>query len=230
MGTKRDAMVAYVLFVAIVNFLLGFGVAALLLPTRLRRRLRGVRRRLGQWTPAGASASLLRGPQSAFDPPSEKPAGGSGAKSSPVAVAPLVTPQNSRPPALNRRWNSQVENAAEELRDIRDRVRYCQSTRDSRLLKEAADRLRSWARTRVESLSQQLESAEMVPDSESQSIALEMYASQVETSLNNIQMLDWSDGADAVATQLEREIELLDQPQPLGILDRLQRRTSLSAV
>jgi hypothetical protein len=107
---------------------------------------------------------------------------------------------------------------AQQLREIKSRVNYCRTAQDMHLLRQAAEQLKSCAQVWHEQLGkciggEELDEATKALVDGMDLAAIEMFAAQCETSISNIEALDYSAPVAEVLFALEREIEMLDSQQ-----------------
>lgn len=198
-------MIAYVSFVAITNLLLGMALARYLSPTIARPRYTGIRTRVTTSPPpvvteepsADDSTDVLEVP-----PQVEAVS----------APEPSVEAEEKDKPTLAALWNE----FAAQLRDVSERIHYCRAAQDITLAQQAAMRLKSFVREWYAQFEECLQHEQ--PDEASQSAAsgqtlssVEMFAAQLETTLSNIDALDYSEPVDDVLDALNRELETLDR-------------------
>lgn len=107
---------------------------------------------------------------------------------------------------------------AQQLSAIKSRVNYCRSSPDMHLLQQAAEQLKACAQVWYEQLGKCISGEEL--DATTKALvdgmdldAIEMFAAQCETSISNLEALDYSVPAADVLFALEREIEMLDSQQ-----------------
>lgn len=139
----------------------------------------------------------------------------------------LEETEPDNPSARSDRWTSPTtwDDFAQQLRTIKDRLRYARSADDMRLAQDVAAQLENCAQSWCSQLQACLDGTETATTSEllaqDGEAHLEMCLAQIETTLTNIAQLDWSQVTRTVLNELEREIESLEQSQ---------RRVSSSAV
>ena len=117
-------------------------------------------------------------------------------------------------PAFVKSW----ADFAQQLRDLKDRTKFCRPAQDMRLARQAAEQLRVCAQLWYSQFEPCLSGEQMnqglktlVEGAEMSDI--EMFAAQIETTLTNINALDWTGKVDDVLDCLECELGLLDIQQ-----------------
>lgn len=123
----------------------------------------------------------------------------------------VVTPADVGKPTLAALWRE----FSAQLRDISDRIRYCRTAQDIALAQQAASRLKlfvkEWYAQFEECLHREQPEESSQPAAAGQSLgAVEMFAAQLETTLSNIDALDFTLPVDDVLDLLNRELETLD--------------------
>jgi len=105
-----------------------------------------------------------------------------------------------------------------QLSDVKARTHFCRSIQDARLAEEAALQLRACAKEWYGQFERCLRGEKL--DDATQALvegksmnAVEMFAAQIETTLSNIEALDFTTSVDDVLNVLERELEMLDRQQ-----------------
>ncbi|MCC7475098.1 MAG: hypothetical protein IT425_06855 [Pirellulales bacterium] len=145
--------------------------------------------------------------------PAEEPAEEPEKKPPTVAEEPAEEPK----PAAPGRIKSWTEFAV-QMRDIQDRTRYCLMAQDMKLTQQAAEQMKACA---IEWYSQfesclrgeKLDDATQALVEGKSMMAVEMFAAQIETTLSNMNSLDFTLSVDEVVEILDREIELLYRQQ-----------------
>jgi hypothetical protein len=199
-------MIAYIAFVAVANVLLGFWLGRMVPPSKIRAWRAGG----SQQQPADRVVKL---PSSATI--RIKPTLPEIRHSEPKAEPESQELKNhSAPPPPLKTW----ADFAEQLRDVKDRTRYCRLAQDKRLARQAAEQLKACASVWYAQLEKCITGEPL--DEATQSLvagadpsALEMFAAQIETTLTNLGALDWNGSPLDVLNCLERELGLLDQQQ-----------------
>jgi len=106
---------------------------------------------------------------------------------------------------------------AQQLRTIKERIRYARLADDKRLGREVAIQLENCAQSWFSQLQGCLDGNVATTSSElltqGGEAHLEMCLAQIETTLTNISQLDWSQAAGTVLNDLEREVESLEKSQ-----------------
>ena len=117
-------------------------------------------------------------------------------------------------PALMKSW----ADFAQQLRDLKERTRFCRPAQNMQLARQAAEQLRACGQVWYSQFEPCLRGEELddgakalIEDAEIGDI--EMFAAQIETTLTNIDALDWTGSVDEVLNSLERELDLLDKQQ-----------------
>ena len=199
-------MIAYIAFVAVVNLLLGMLLAKILPPAKLRRtELPSIE------LPDPPARTVVLPPSSVtrVEPIEREPV---------VPVAHEDESESHRerkaPPAALKTW----ADFAQQLRDVKDRTRYCRSSQDMRLARQAADQLKACAQIWYAQFEKCLLGEEL--DEATKSLvegadmgAIEMFAAQIETTLTNLNALNFEGPFEEVLNSLERELGLLDDQQ-----------------
>lgn len=202
-------MIAYVSFVAITNLLLGMALARYLAPPAILDRQKS-NRTSAPINPVAVEVADGRADEKTDDPsvpPPVEPA---------VEVIPTeesaATAKETSKPTLTELWNE----FAAQLRDVSERVNYCRAAQDIALAQQAASRLKSFVREWYVQFEECLNREQPVEASQSAAngqtlSAVEMFAAQLETTLSNIDGLDYSQPVDDVLDVLKRELETLDR-------------------
>jgi hypothetical protein len=202
-------MVIYVAFVAITNIIVGYTVSRVLSRSSAAEAEAVYHRESddGVTDSAGTETDLSAPPGNAtIGTPTAADA------TEPSVVEPVPAVKRAKTVVAFKSW----DDFAVQLRDIRDRARYCKSAQDIRMTQQAVDQLRAcvecWYAQFAPCLAgDQLDDATQALVSGADQAAVEMFAAQCETSISNIGAIDLSAGTDAVLADLEREIALLDQ-------------------
>lgn len=198
-------MIAYVSFVAITNLLLGMALARYLSPATLQPRYPGIRRRATTLPPPVVTEepSVVESTDDSEVPPQ--------VEAIPAPETSVEVAEKDKP-TLAALWNE----FAAQLRDVSERIHYCRAAQDITLAQQAAMRLKSFVREWYAQFEECLQHEQ--PDEASQSAAsgqtlstVEMFAAQLETTLSNIDALDYSQPVDDVLDALNRELETLDR-------------------
>ena len=204
-------MTAYVALVAIGNLFLGMVLARIVPPSTLLPHRFAAPPRVGRPRPGPPEQQVMEVPNSAVLPaevidhgqpaPTEK------------SDEEKKTARSSAPAAV-KNWGD----FAQHLRDVKDRTHYCRSAQDVRLAEQAAQQLRACAKEWYGQFEKCLRGEKL--DDATQALvegksmnAVEMFAAQIETTLSNIDALDFSTSVDDVLNVLERELEMLDRQQ-----------------
>ncbi len=201
-------MIAYVSFVAITNLLLGMALARYLSPaaTAPHNNIRDGRSEpqlptdVPESEPCEETAAELKVDNAAVTTSTE------------VTVSRTPAPAQTDTPTLAALWNE----FAAQLRDVSERVHYCRAAQDIALAQQAASRLKSFVREWYAQFEECLHREQ--PEEATQSAApgqtlstVEMFAAQLETTLSNIDALDYTQPVDEVLDMLNRELETLDR-------------------
>ncbi len=201
-------MIGYVSFVAITNLLLGMALAKYLSPVAIPTRGSRLNQENEPEPTPAAPRAVANGETTAELKVAESATSGT-AEASPRQSA-ATNP--SQQPTLAALWND----FAAQLRDVSERVHYCRAAQDITLAQQAATRLKSFVRAWYGQFEECLHREQ--PDEASQSVApgqtlssVEMFAAQLETTLSNIDALDYSQPVDEVLDVLDRELETLDR-------------------
>jgi hypothetical protein len=201
-------MVAYVSFVAITNLLLGMALAKYLSPVAVQT-LSSRRSQLTAPEPTPAAPQAAAQEKAPAEMKVDDSATSAAVEATPGSAAETVP---SEKPTLAALWNE----FAAQLRDVSERVHYCRSAQDITLAQQAATRLKSFVREWYVQFEECLHREQ--PEGASQSVApgqtlnsVEMFAAQLETTLSNIDALDYSQPVDEVLDVLDRELETLDR-------------------
>lgn len=227
-------MIAYVLFIAILNLWLGFFLGQQV----LQRRQLGVR------------VNVVPGDgRSAFDTMPSMIADVESATAGQLAVATAstrdepndihreetssdllastttaTTDKQDSPDAKreSRRWAAPKSwsDFGLQLQTIKERARYVRGADDRRLARECAHQLRDCARAWCSQLEKCLDESEVALRDElladgADATTLEMCVAQLETSLTNIEALDWTAPVADLLDAVEREIHLLNENRRL---------------
>lgn len=198
-------MTAYVSFVAITNLLLGMALARYLSPAIVAPCVTGSRKTAKISPPRLVNEELVTEVKSdGLTVPAllEPHGGGTSATAHDESATPTVV-------AL---WNE----FAEQLRDVSERIHYCRTAQDASLAEQAAARLKSFVREWYAQFEECLHREQPMEASQSASpgqrlSAVEMFAAQLETTLSNIDSLDYAQPVDDVLDVLTRELETLDE-------------------
>lgn len=199
-------MIAYVSFVAITNLLLGMALARYLAPPAVQARHTGDRTSAPSTPPICIEVVEARDNESTSDsavPPTEEVV---------PTEEPAAAAKEADKPTLAELWNE----FAAQLRDVSERVNYCRAAQDIALAQQAASRLKSFVREWYvqfeECLNRELpaEASPSAPNGQTLG-AVEMFAAQLETTLSNIDGLDYTQPVDDVLDVLKRELETLDR-------------------
>ena len=131
-----------------------------------------------------------------------------------IKVGPTDTSATS--PLAEKTWNDFTN----QLREIAQRTQYCRDTKDRQLARQATAQLATCVDHWHSEIQTGLEHAsgdvtDILGLRNVATAGLEMYSSQIETSLSNIRSLDWTADFDEVLTKLESELHLLDDQQKL---------------
>ena len=200
-------MLTYIAFVAIFNVFVGMVLAQLLPPSAIfpkyaspGSRTDQSRREPNVEAPqvSGAGEELTdRGQTSTADKPESEE------KKSHQAA-----------PAFVKSW----ADFAQQLRDLKDRTKFCRPAQDMRLARQAAEQLRACAQVWYSQFEpclsgEQMDEVAKALVEHAEMSDIEMFAAQIETTLTNINALDWTGKVDDVLDCLERELGLLDIQQ-----------------
>jgi hypothetical protein len=110
---------------------------------------------------------------------------------------------------LRETWSKYTE----QLRDVRQRAEYLRTSQDKNLGRQVANQLQNSIENWYAELQRLLDAPEEVSSADLDMTSLEMFSSQVETSLSNIKTIDWSLKFEEVLGQIENEITLLYEQQ-----------------
>jgi hypothetical protein len=107
---------------------------------------------------------------------------------------------------------------AHQLHDLKKRTQFCRPAQNMQLARQAAEQLRACAQVWYSQFESCLSSVKM--DEAVQALVagaeisdIEMFAAQIETTLTNINALDWNGSVDDVLNCVERELDLIDAQQ-----------------
>ncbi len=209
-GGKGSCVTAYVALVAIGNLFLGMMLARIVPPATLLPHRFAPQPRVGRPQPEPAERKV-EVPKSVVIPAEvvdrHQPAPTEEADEKIKKVRGLA-------PAAVKNWGD----FAQHLRDVKDRTRYCRSAENMRLAQQAAEQLGACAKEWYGQFEACLRGEKL--DDATQALvegksmnAVEMFAAQIETSLSNINALDFTANVDDVLNALERELEMLDRQQ-----------------
>jgi hypothetical protein len=126
-------------------------------------------------------------------------------------------PQRPRPPskpAPARNWAE----FDQQLRDLRQRIRYCRPALNMKLARQAAGELKScaliWYAQFAKCVSgEPLDEATQALVQGADASAIELLAAQIETSITNLGAVDFSGRVDDALNAIERELDLIDDQQ-----------------
>lgn len=198
-------MIAYVSFVAITNLLLGMALARYLSPPAVQARKAGNR------TSAASMPLAVEVEENRVDESAEDPTVPPALEVIPTDESAAMAKEAGKP-TLAQLWNE----FAAQLRDVSERVHYCRAAQDIALSQQAASRLKTFVREWYVQFEECLNREQPAEASQSaangQTLgAVEMFAAQLETTLSNIDALDFSQPVDDVLDVLNRELETLDR-------------------
>jgi hypothetical protein len=204
-GKRARRVIAYIAFVAVVNLLLGMLLARIVPPPRRGSTSQPV-------IPEPAERKVVLPPSLVIriepTPPDQ---------SAPVAIKDepeLRHKERHAPPGELKTW----ADFAQQLRDVKDRARYCRPAQDMRLARQAAEQLKGCAQIWYGQFEKCLV-GEVLDDATQALIegadmsAVEMFAAQIETTLTNLNALDYNGPVNDVLDALDRELALLDSQQ-----------------
>lgn len=208
-------MVIYLAFVAIMNLALGFLVSQTLHKAELADASALRQRPKSRNTKSKAAQTAGKSTPQSTDTSATKSDLKESLKSAETLTNDLTKEQRARAAAIeSQSWSD----FANQLREIKDRAQYCKTAQDKRLAQQAADQLRTCAQTWYKQVDKCLSGGEL--DSASQALmqdadttAMEMLAAQCETSISNIDAIDYTATIDEVLAALDREVSLLDGEQ-----------------
>lgn len=208
-------MVTYVAFVAITNFVLGFLVSrALLKAQSMDARLQR------EPSPENNGMSEIVHTHSPSNHTSDETSTLTDDLQQTLAGLETLTndfkkEQKARPATVElASW----DDFAQQLREIKNRAQYCKSAGDKKLAQQAANQLRTCAQTWYRQVDKflsggDLDEASLALMNGVDATAMEMLAAQCETSISNIDAIDYTATIDDVLAALDREVLLLDGEQ-----------------
>lgn len=202
-------MIGLVIFVAIANLGLGYFLAVLLreLPTLAQGQnslpiADGNRSQLGAPSTPAANQPAPKDRLPTSSAVVDQTSTNSGAASANGAPTAKPTPTSDPTPHSWSEFDNQMETA-------QDRIRYARSANDKRLGKDVAAQLRdctqSWHAILQECLMISPAGTRELGDT----THLEMCLAQFETTLANIELLNWTETVDVLLDELNREISAL---------------------
>jgi hypothetical protein len=208
-------MVVYVTLVAILNLCLGMVLGRIMPPSRIMNRRqprRSPQAESSRPIPAELTSGTVEFPKSSVVTPE---ATAPDCSSTPNTEE-EAEQRGSRtaPPGHVKTWAE----FAQQLRDVKDRTRYCRPAQDIQLARQAAEQLRTcglaWYAQFEKCLTgEPLDEATQTLVEGADPNAIEMFAAQIETTITNLGAIDWTDSVDNALDCLEREISLLDGQQ-----------------
>lgn len=208
-------MTTYVAFVAIGNVILGFMLARYLPPeTMIPRRSIAQSNASPRARSKGNSANaeaMADDARPSSDTSTDQPSVDERKTTTPEPDEPK---QRRGPPPMVKSWDE----FAHQLRELKERTRFCRPAQNMNLARQAAEQLRACAQVWYAQFESLLSGAEM-DDAAKALVAgaelgdIEMFAAQIETSLTNVNAIDWQGSVDEVLNCLDRELELLDAQQ-----------------
>jgi hypothetical protein len=135
-----------------------------------------------------------------------------------AAVERVVEPTDTSAtsPSVEKTWSDYTN----QLREIAERTKYCRDAKDRQLARQATAQLATCVDHWYSAIQAGLEHAsgdatDILGLRNVATAGLEMYSSQIETSLSNIRSLDWTADFDVFLAKLETELHLLDDQQKL---------------
>ncbi len=213
-------MLGLFFLVAIFNLMLGFALGRRL-PQRLAMRwiVKFVERHQLESTTGqpeikrGSGATPHTAPRTDLPP---KPAPATTSNAPPEQTQTKI---ESRPspveadasPSPTEDW----KNLSVSLTNVTDQLSYVRSISDKSLAQQVATKFEqmaeSWYNQITEKIEQDEENAE-VDDEEM--MLLEQFLAQLETTLTNLKLLDWSGEIEDITARLEKEVRTLDESRP----------------
>lgn len=192
-------MTAYVALVAIGNVLVGMMLARILPPSAICPQYFSPRSRARRMRPERKPEPTVRTvemPQSSAT--REELADRDQPDSADKSIEEERKPRHAAPDFV-KSW----ADFAQQLRDVKDRTRYCRPAQDMKLARQAAEQLRTCAQVWYAQFEPCLSNGEL-DDATKALVAgaeigdIEMFAAQIETTLTNINALDWTGKVDEV--------------------------------
>ncbi len=210
-------MLSFFFLVALFNICLGYAVAVLFPPSKVARML-AARSLRGRFAVEPASDSEIAAAPAGKQAQHVAVSSGDGLAD---AVAPLVaappTASDPAPPAppqptlSTENW----EEFSKAMQPLLDRVAYVRSIQDSLLGQEIASQLQGAVEAWYDDLSKQLDAHDDKPFlSDDDVMNLEQFMAQLETTLTNLKMIDWSSELDSALSRLEKEIRIVQAARP----------------
>lgn len=203
-------MIAYVSFVAVTNLVLGMALARYLSNAGVHTAPANSRPQLDLPSTTD-SLSLSDDKADVPDAIAEVGAAAMVDETVPSEIG-IAVPADDDKPTLATLWSE----FAAQLRDVSEKVQYCRVARDTALAQQAASRLKSFVKEWYTQFEECLQREQ--PDETTQQAAagqsfgaVEMFAAQLETTLSNIDALDYTLPCDDVLDLLNRELETLDR-------------------
>jgi hypothetical protein len=193
-------VVVYVAFIAILNLCIGAALAYLLPPLRQDKSIEG-----DGLSRDGRHDEIEHDRQAASD--IEENAEGRAESETDFEfrsthdVADVIDPLET--------WSAY----SGQLRDIRQRAQYCRTSQDKNLGRQVASQLQNSIENWYAELQRMLDDPDEASSAGFDIASLEMFSSQVETSLSNIKAIDWSLKFEETLAQIENEITLLHEQQ-----------------
>jgi hypothetical protein len=208
-------MVAYVSFVAIANLFLGMLLARILAPGDVTdRQPTTTRRRELDPLPVDSAQTALfpRPPENAI------PIGQEIVPTTPTSETKDSDTEPHDPPKAPAAPVKSWGEFATLLRDVKDRTYYCRTAQSAHLAQQAAEQLRACAKEWYGQFEgclrgEKLDEATQTLIAGKSMMAVEMFAAQIETTLSNVDAIDFTTNVDDILNTLERELEMLDQQQ-----------------
>ncbi len=209
-------MMGFFFLVALFNICLGYAVAVLLPPSKVSRMLaaRSLRRRSAADQASDSETADAPAPQQAHEVVSscESPADAV----APLAAAPPTAsdpapPAPPQPTLSTENW----EEFSKAMQPLLDRVAYVRSIQDNLLGQEIASQLQGAVEAWYDDLSKQLDAHDDKPFlSDDDVMNLEQFMAQLETTLTNLKMIDWSSELDIALSRLEKEVRIVQAARP----------------
>lgn len=210
-------MMSFFFLVALFNICLGYAVAVLFPPAKVSQMLAGrtFRRRSAADPARGSKTADAPAPrQTQKAAVSERD--GSADAAAPLETAPPTAnvsapPEPPQPTLSTENW----EEFSKAMQPLLDRVAYVRSIQDSRLGQEIASQLQGAVEAWYDDLSSQLDAHDEKPFlSDDDVMNLEQFMAQLETTLTNLKMIDWSAELDIALSRLEKEVRIVQAARP----------------
>jgi hypothetical protein len=207
-------MVAYIALIAVVNIALGIYLTRAVDLRQLG--LASGKQKSADSQPIRPSAEEMPEECSATTVDGSSAGKADDASSTPLTPTdePASPTKNPLPPTNVKSWDE----FAHQLRDLKQRTTYCRPAQDMKLARQAAEQLKACAtvwyfqfekcllgETLDDATRELVEGADMG--------AIEMFASQIETTITNVGAIDYTGPVNEVLDLLEKEMALLDSQQ-----------------